>query len=445
MSDAVLAEEPAVKFEFDEEFQTKITAHAMKDADFMRQVNHLLNPDHFENVGEGHLVAIANDYYRKYSTVPDHATFMILLKEAKQGRRIRDEAMREVIEAYKRVQGLVITGGKYAAEKVAEFARHQAVAKAILESVDLLDKRRFADVEEMVAKAVQVGVAQEAQVYNYYENIKTRTEVRIDKATGKLPPTGIPSMSREFDKYLYHKGWGRKELTVFMGGAKAGKTTMLINAAEAAAHAGLNVLYATLEVSKEIISERLDANVADIAFTDLGSHIREVEERVRRKGEKAGLLNIVEYPTGSLTPKALRALIEREKVNGVKYDLIVVDYADIMAPDYRYSDVIENSKSIFVALRAIAFDEDAAVLTATQTNREGFKSVVAKAEHVSEDFNKIRIADLVISINITDDDREMNECRLYFAASRNQQGGFSVRVKQDLSKMKFLISVLGAE
>lgn len=88
---------------------------------------------------------------------------------------------------------------------------------------------------------------------------------------------------------------------------------------------------------------------------------------------------------------------------------------------------------------------DCALLTATQSNREGVKAVVVKAEHVAEDFNKIRTADLVISINATEEERNNGEERLYFAASRNQESGFTVRVKQDMKKMQAIQSVIGVE
>ena len=97
------------------------------------------------------------------------------------------------------------------------------------------------------------------------------------------------------------------------------------------------------------------------------------------------------------------------------------------------------------AFCALAFEFDCAVLTATQTNREGYKAQTAKAEHVAEDFNKIRTADLVISINSTEEERAQNVARLYFAASRNQESGFTVRIKQNMKKMTFIESILGVE
>jgi len=85
------------------------------------------------------------------------------------------------------------------------------------------------------------------------------------------------------------------------------------------------------------------------------------------------------------------------------------------------------------------------MLSATQTNREGAKASVSTMEHVAEDFNRVRIADILISINADEAERRAKEARLYFAASRNQRGDFTIRIKQDLERMKFIERILGIE
>jgi hypothetical protein len=67
----------------------------------------------------------------------------------------------------------------------------------------------------------------------------------------------------------------------------------------------------------------------------------------------------------------LRRLLERWKAKGTKIDLLIVDYADLMAPERITENSVENSKSVYVNLRGLAMQEDLAVLTATQTNRQG--------------------------------------------------------------------------
>ncbi len=62
---------------------------------------------------------------------------------------------------------------------------------------------------------------------------------------------------------------------------------------------------------------------------------------------------------------------------------------------------------------------------------------------MSKNFNKIRIAVVVISINSTEDEQDSGKMRLYFAASRNQAGNMMVQVKTDAKRMIFIKSVLG--
>lgn len=246
-----------------------------------------------------------------------------------------------------------------------------------------------------------------------------------------------------------------KTHSFFANGLISHNTTALINFARAASWAGHNVLYVTLEVGANIIADRLDASVSGTYMKELGSKAASVAEAVKKIGEKAGKIIFQEYASGTCTPNMLRQCIQRYKNPGrnpdgsmrppIKFDLIVVDYADIMAPNYRTQDAIENSKSVYVDLRAIAFEENVAVLTATQTNREGYKSAVAKAEHVSEDFNKVRTVDLMISINKTEEEAARGEARLYFAASRNQESGFTIVIKQNLAMMRFIEEVIRIE
>ena len=231
----------------------------------------------------------------------------------------------------------------------------------------------------------------------------------------------------------------------FSNGLVSHNTAAIINFAKNASMAGYNVLYVTLEVSAAIISERLDACLSDKMVNRLADEFPDVRKRIKEAAKRAGKLYINEFPSGSMTCAMLRRLLDRYRALGTQFDLIVVDYADIMAPNFRTKEVIENMKSIYIDLRAIAFDYNAAVLTATQTNREGAKSAVAKAEHVSEDFNKVRTVDLLISINKTEEEASRHEARLYFAASRNQESGFTVRIEQDMAKMQFIKRVLRIE
>jgi replicative DNA helicase len=439
---------PETHYKFDEAFQAKIAALCLRDTQFMQRAEGLVKPEYLENVADAILVNIANRYFAKYKKVPGDVTILTaLIRHDAINKVIRKEHVGVVVARVKELIKHDISDRDYVIDQVATFARHQAVSKAILDSVGHLDINDFDKISSALKEALDVGEHGDSTGYDYAGMIEARTEERIERAAGKLPPSGITTGYPELDRLLYHKGWGKRELSVLMGGAKAGKTTALIDfAVSACGHYNrYNVLYITLEVAAKIIAERMDARISQQVMSELGSHIHDVKDKVKKFMERAGKFIIHEFPTGSMRVSDLRRLIERYKARGITFDMIVVDYADLMAPERFTDNAIENSKNVYVALRGLAMQEDLAILTATQTNREGAKKAVATMTDISEDFNKVRIADIIISINRTDEELKMNQARLYFAACRNQAGGFSIRIQQDLERMTFIKEVIGAE
>lgn len=432
-------------FDFSADFQSKIAALLIQDETFYRRVDGLIRPEHFESRAEAALVHIATNYHERYRRLPDGSSEWVeLIKDAKAQKAIRDDDIPGMVESLKKLRKMPVDGRDYAVDKVSEFAKNQAVQIAYMESLDLIQKGEFVKAEAKMQKAFQTGAKAVVTDSDFWNNIDARTQYRRSIAAGIIVPQGITTGIPKLDKMLYHKGWGRKELSVIMGGAKKGKSTGLLHFALAASTAGHNVLYVTLEVSAEIIQDRMDANISGIEMGELANKMNEVEQGIkdRARVRPPGVLKVVEYPTGSLSCTELRRAIEFYRAQGIQFDMIVTDYADIMAPEIKTGNDISDSKQVWIGLRAISFEENAAVLTATQTNREGFKADVARAEHASEDFNKIRIADLVLTINRSEDERKKGEARLFFAASRNQQGEFTLRIGQDMSRMRFMTSIL---
>jgi replicative DNA helicase len=435
-------------FDFDENFQTKIAACALKDAQFNHRTEGLIRPEYFQNIYEATLVNIALRYYQKYKRCPDVTTLVQLIKQDVQNRIIQKDMVSGVRETLKILLQVDIGDVDFVVDSVAEFAQHQAMELALVESAELLLKRDFKKIGKLMQKALDVGAAEKLQEYDYFAKIEERTQRRREEqAFGDRRPNSITTGVKTLDKRLYRKGWGRKELSVLMGAPKSGKSTGLAFFAKNAALAGYNVLYVTLEVSTEITTDRLDACLSAIPMMDLPGSMHEAHRKIESLAQKSttGKFYIEEFPSGALTPSQLRRVIQRYKSQGIVFDLLVVDYLDIMAPDRWTDNDIANSKQVWVDVRAIAQTENLAILSATQTNREGAKAKVATMTHAAEDFNKIRIADLVVSINATDEEKAVNEARLFFAASRNQRGNFCLRIKQDLEAMNFLKDVLREE
>jgi replicative DNA helicase len=437
-----------VKFEFDAAFQSKIAALVVRDTAFVQRIDGLIKPEYFESGMDAAWVSMSLRYFQKYKRVPADATIYAKLIKDDIAAKIIDVPFAGVMAKHYKETILKtdVSDREYVVDEVATFARHQAVSAAILASVTDLDRRDFDKISKKLRAALDVGANHDGDVYDYGEMLAQRTGDRLDKAAGKKPPMGITTGFKELDDALYHKGWGRRELSVLMGGAKAGKSTALLDFGIHAVKHGYNVLYVTLEVAAEICAERLDANVSDTPMMELGNHIHDVKAKVASfMSSTKGRFILKEFPSGACTVSDIRRLIERFKARGMVFDLVIIDYADCMVPERVTDNVQENSKSIYLGLRGIAMQEHIAMLTATQTNRDGFKAAVAKAEHIAEDFNRVRIADILISINATDEEKRAGIARLFFAASRNQAGNFTLKIEQARDKMKFLTRVVGYE
>jgi replicative DNA helicase len=297
------------RFEFDDEFQKKIVALSLRDTNFASKTHGLVKPEHFVSELDAFFMAIAVECFDKYKKAPDKTLLMHLFKKALVERRVRDDLKKELVARFGEILRTDISDRDLIADEVSTFAKNQAMEKALISSVDLLQKRNFTKIKQLMDEAMQVGTVEVSQ-YDYWAEIENRTNERIDMVAGIIKPNGITSGYPELDKYLQPGlGWGRKELSVMMGAAKAGKSMSLGDFGKNASLAGYNVLYATLEVGRNVIAERCDANVADIAARALKDTPHKVKELVQKAGAKAGKLIIQEFATGTLTPSMLRRML----------------------------------------------------------------------------------------------------------------------------------------
>lgn len=436
--------ETEAQFEFDPAFQRKIASLFLRDSQFAIKTKDLIKPEYFTEQAVGTMVRVVQNHLQVYKTIPDLRILPTVLKDEITAKRIRTDQIGEVRDFIKEAVSADLSNPDYVVDKVVTFAKRQAIEQAMIESLPLLDKGQFDKIAEIMKKATSVGLLIDDEDYDYWAEIENRTKERKDYDDGKVVRDGITTGYSGIDAHLYHLGWGRKELSCIMGAAKAGKSMSLGDFGRNASLAGYNVLYITLEVGKKIIADRLDAANADTLMRELIKDHAAVDRAIKALAAKnTGRFHIREFASGTFKPSALNRLIESYRAKGIIFDLIIVDYADIMAADYRSDSLQENLRTIYVDLRALAFEHNVAMLTATQTNREGAKAATAKATDVGDDWNKARTVDILIGINATEAEKKANEARLTWLLSRNTEDGFSLRIKQDRQKMKFLTKILG--
>lgn len=438
-------------YELDADAQQEIVALIAIDEDFLRETQGLIKPDYFTDVFDRAFVELAQEFYNKYGETPGKVAWGDMLRNAFINKRFRADQKDDVVAKYKAIRDLPIRNRKWVVDTVAEFAKQQSIENAMWDGVIMLkntaDPDRFTKIEDRLGKAFLVAAHTNDEDYDYFEKVVERTEHRLERIAGGPSKTGITTGVKELDDCLYHKGWGRKELSALMAGAKASKSFHLSFFAAHATMAGFNTLFVTLENSVEITATRIDAFMSGVKISEELVSPHAMEAGVNSKSATAGrgILKIRRRPAGSFTPSDLRRLLDEYKSKGIKFDLVVIDYTDLMIPNHITNDNITNSKSVLVDVRQIADDENLAMLSAFQSNREGHKSAVLRAENVAEDFNKIRIPDVVLGINRTEDERADQKARITFVAARNQPDSYTLFVSQDLDHGLAIASVDSVE
>lgn len=439
MSSIETEEEETATFEFDAPFQRKIASHVLRDEMFMRRASDLVAKEYFEDEGLQWIVGYSVEHYRRFEQVPSGEIVINDIKALKASGRIKSELLDLVLPHLKHMfsPSCDLSNRDYMVEQVARFAKKQAYERAILKSAELIDKGdNFDEVKQIIDEAARVGATDEGVSYEFWSTADKRAEQRAERLRSGIK-TGITTGVKELDDALAEGGWGRGELSILMGPPKAGKSIGLGEFAVNASLAGHNVLYLSLENSARIVGERMDANASEFRMKDLLT-TSAVARTVMDKGSKAGKLFIHEFPTGSLTPSTIRRLIRKYQSMGHTIDLVVIDYADIMAPDFRTGAENTDSKQIYTGIRAIAMEEGCAMLTATQTNRDGAKATVAKVTDVSEDINRVRLADVFMILAATDQEKADDVFRLYMSAMRNSESGVMFTCRSDRARMKFI-------
>lgn len=436
-------------FDFEAETQSEIAALAIRDDRFMEKAHSLIRPEYFENRAESEIIKIGKAFYESYKTTPSLSVWKTLASRAAAAGRFADAPASEA--KLEELLGLDVRSIDWIQDQVESFAQHKAIEMAMRNSIkhmmDKADPDRFQKIKRLMENSFSVGLASMEDDYDYFAEIANRTQKRKDIASGKIKKSGISTGIPELDSILMHGGWGLEELSLLMGGAKASKSFHLSFFAAKAIEAGKKVLFITLENSIEVTSTRIDAYFSKVGISDQFASPLQMEVGVENvaANDGTGPLRIRRGATGEMTPSQVERIILDYRAKGITFDLLVVDYLDIMAPDIRSQSTVENSASIYKAMRAIAIKHKLALLSATQMNREGHKSTVGKAEHVAEDFNRIRIADIVIAINRTEEERAENKARLTFAASRNTPDALTIFVTQDLDKGEAIASVDSVE
>ena len=312
------------------------------------------------------------------------------------------------------------------------FSKHKALETAILKSADLLEKGEYGPVEDLVKKAVQIGLQKDLGT-DYWKDPKGRLEAIKDK-NGQVT-TGWASL----DKKLFG-GFNRGELNIFAGGSGSGKSLFLANLGVNWALAGLNVVYLTFELSENLVSMRIDSMTTDIPTRDIFKNIEDVEMKVKMIGKKSGAIQVKYMPTGKTANDIRSFLKEYEIKTGKKVDVLLVDYLDLMMPIAKRisaENLFVKDKYVSEELRDLAMELNTLFVTASQLNRSSVEEIEFDHSHISGGISKINTADNLIGIFTSRAMRERGRYQIQLMKTRSSSGvGQKIDLEFDVDSLR---------
>ena len=391
------------------ELRKAILHNLMLSDEYCQKTLPFIDVEYFTERSERVVFEEIRKYFTKYNTPPKPAAV-----------RIEVESRSDLTEPiYNSIKGLlsqevsVIPKVQFLVDKTEQWCQERAIVNAVYKAVNVIggeDKKTpMSALPDLLSKAIATTFDKSIG-HDYIDDAEARWEFYNNKEA-KLS-TGVDHID-----YILRGGIPNKTLGVILAGTGVGKSLTMCSIASNIINNNFNVLYITLEMSEEKIAQRVDQNLMNLSPEELDVIGRDAFinrfESVKLKTK--GKLVVKEYPTKSAHSGHFKSLLkELQQKRNFYPDLICVDYLNICssmnAP--KNSNSYTEIKSIAEELRGLAMEFNVPVLTATQTNRQGFDDADVTMTSVSESFGVPMTADYFFALTTTDKLKEMNIIKL---------------------------------
>jgi replicative DNA helicase len=392
-----------------ERLETTILRNLLSDEYYTRKVMPFLMSDYFHDRPERLLFQQIESFITKYNSLPTTEALVIELGDDSDIGESEFEAAQSILNSFTDDYEAPVTD--WLIDQTEKFCQDKAVYNAVMESIQILDgkaKQSKENIPEILSDALAISFDTHVG-HDYLEDTEERFEF-YHKKESHFP------FDLEYFNKITNGGLVKKTLNVLMGGPGTGKTLAMCHFAAAYLTQGKNVLYVTLEMAEERISERIDANLLNVPLNDLHDLPKSIyEKKVGKIKEKTtGKLIVKEFPTAQAGVGHFRHLLnELNLKKNFAPDILIVDYINICTSSRFKPGANINSyayiKSIAEELRGFAVEKNMPVLTATQVNREGYGSSDIGMENTAESFGLPATADLFLALITSEDLEALNQ------------------------------------
>jgi len=400
--------------EFGHTFQIKSISCLITNQTFIEQVHDILDESHYDNEGLKWIVKECKKYFNEYKKCITLDVFKVKVSEIEND-ILKVSILENLKEIFRYVDAPDLD---FIQDKTLDFFKNQTLKNAILQSVEILEsKGDYEQIKNIIDDAMKAGTERNIG-HEYVEDIEYRYS-EMARNTVETPWDVINDLTQG--------GLAGGELGVIVAPAGIGKTWVLCALGAGAMKQGTSVVHYTLELNEAYVGLRYDSCFTGIPNQNLKYHQDEVKTHIEKiEGE----LVVKYFPTKSASVHTLSAHLQKLKVLGKKFDMVVVDYGDILRDTTKYVKEVRHALgNIYEDLRGMAGEFDVPIWTASQANRSALDEDVIEAQKVAESYQKVMTADFVISLSRKVEDKIANTGRFHIIKNRFGPDGLTYPAK----------------
>ena len=376
-------------------FERMMIYNAIFDPLYLESIVEYTKPSYFKNKDIRIVFEALHQYYSAHGKTPNVTELKAHLVEPERKQALRNVALSfaDIDKTYDKDVLL---------KNTERFLKEKAVYNTVLKtSVDVQSGTiNTSQILEDFEKACGISLVDNIG-FDYFENIDEHCKELL-----KITKT-VSSGWKWLDDHI---GGGfladGRALYVFYGTTNSGKSIFLGNIAANILNQNKTVVLISLEMSEQVYSKRMSSLFSNIAQKELPFNIEPLKKQVNSYKEKHNNAKLIvkEFPPQTVTPAHIKAYIDKLVRKGIKPDVIVIDYLNLIAPPEKGKNSYESVKAVTEHIRAMSYHFECPVISATQTNRSAYGEANPGLETMSESMGLAHTADAQFSIWSEDGD-----------------------------------------
>jgi replicative DNA helicase len=430
-------------FSFGVHFQNDCLALMLQDLGFALKV--------MKFVPEERLYSDAHKYL--FKLIKDRAEKGHLLSYVKVEDELKrvDPSKRRVLKHFcKQIFDRRPADPEFIKVELTEYAKKNAFIEVFMDAQTLWNSKKHADAYKFVMEGINglYGITFKDDAIIPLESFEDIRQQYITSSVMKVKriPTGISPLDE-----VLRGGLEKGELGILLAEPKKGKSIGLLHMGVAAIQMRFGrTAHFVLEGTTEQTVIRYLSRLSNIPYYRLEKDEISTEEAKyidRLMKRYISRLDLIPFnQRWNYTVVDIESKLKELEHAGRKPDLVVIDYADLLKSATQQKEIRHEQTAVYRDLKTLAVMKQYAIWTASQAQRpskDADETYLLRAKDISESYEKVRIADLVATLNQTPEERKNGILRFHLDIYRSNDTDNTIRLLTDFERMIFYSSKYG--